>query len=788
MNSCNPYKSLNRGEHLVEKVLVEFDFKDKKEKKEFYSNVAHGDVYDIAKQKPNAKLLGLLKFHLRVYTYGSKKDSKFRKWLTRIGEPPVLLDTQLVRKSREQMVLYLKKNGYFTALGSDSVVYHTKRTLFGKIKDKKKATVLYKFQPQKAWSVKKVGYNFEDDSLVSPILAYSKSLSLKRGVNYNEYNLTKDRADMERFMKNNGYYNFSKRYVNYKVDTNLNKHAVHFEINILNPKEKKYLPGGKDTLIDTRHKQYYIKDVFIKMDQRNPISTLPDTLPFQGYKFLNYSGNILKPKIIARSIFFRPGELYSLQKVEYSYSRLSALGVFKVINIDVYPDPDNPNSDQLYATITLSMNSKYSITFQTEGTNRGGNLGVNARLNFTNKNTFKGAEALNIGVFGGLEAQKINDDLFENQIDEFNTVLPFNTLEYGADISLKIPDLLIPKKSSNIPKYLKPSTEVSSAYNYQFRGSYNRDVFNVAYGYHWFLSRKHGFTFYPIDLSFVRIVKDTAFENKLQATGNSLLINSYQDHLISSSRLEYTFTNQESYDRNYLFFKSSIESAGNLLRTFDDAVQPNTIEPGGYYTKLGIRYAQYVKLDGDIRKHNFLTQYTKLVYRIYGGVGVPLTNLDVLPFEKSFFGGGANTNRAWIARTMGPGGLPDIDSLKNIDHIGDLSLEGNIEYRFYILSSLQAAFFVDAGNVWLRKKDELRPNAEFNVSRFYKELAIGTGFGLRFDLDFFVIRGDFGLKTHDPSLAPGERWIWQPKPTYKIWNNTRYRPRINFNLAIGFPF
>ena len=786
--SCNPYKQLAEGQYLLKKVEVDYNLPSGKRESDFYKKVSADDVSDIIKQKPNNKLLGLFKFHLRVYTFGSKKDNKFRQWLVRIGEPPVIIDTNLMSKSSDQMLLFLKKKGYFEATGSNSVDYKIKTNWNGKKIKKRNAFVYFNLTPKKPWEVKKIGYSFDDDSLRPAIKNYSKELSIKRGANYDEYKLAKERERMDRFMKNHGYYEFSRQYVEYKVDTHLNNHQVNYQINLKNPYKKTKTASGLDTLISKKHRKFYIKQVVISMgDKTNSIAT-DDTLKFKGYEFVNYMGSVIRPKVIARSIFIKKGDLYKLDKIEYTYSRLTALGVFNNINIDVSPDPNNPTGNDLIAIITLNMSPKYNISFETEGTNRGGNLGVNSRVNFTNKNTFKGAEALSIGLFGGLEAQQTNNDLFEDQTEQINEALPFNTLEYGADVTLKVPDLLVPKRKISVPKYLSPSTEIGIAYNYQYRGSYDRDVLNLAYRYKWFLGRKHAFVLSPIDISFVRLEKDSAFENRLKATGNSLLINSYQDHLIAATKLQYTFTNQESDERNYVFFRSKIESAGNLLHEIDKIIgSPRDLDEG-YYTKLGIRYAQYIKLDGDLRYHSILTKNTQLVYRIYGGIGLPLTNLNVLPFEKSFFGGGANTNRAWVARTLGPGGLPAIDSLNTIDRIGEISLEANLEYRFDIVDGLKGAFFTDIGNVWLREKDPLRPNAEFNLSRFYKELAVGIGAGLRIDLDFFIIRGDFGFKARDPSLAESERWFWEAKDVYQSWNGRRYKQGINFNLGIGYPF
>jgi hypothetical protein len=321
------------------------------------------------------------------------------------------------------------------------------------------------------------------------------------------------------------------------------------------------------------------------------------------------------------------------------------------------------------------------------------------------------------------------------------------------------------------------------------RNAYDRDLTQASFGYTWTLKGRKVFTFNPLEMSVIKIEKSASFEERLAATGNSLLINSYRNHFILGGKLSFYYTNKrEGAMRNYLELRTSVESAGNTMFLMAGLINA-TQDTNGSYLASSVPFAHFIKTDADVRFNNFLSESTNHVYRIYGGLGITLNNINVLPFEKSFFGGGANNNRAWILRTLGPGGLTD--TLLNVDRIGDMKLEFNYEYRFDLIQALEGALFIDAGNIWLLKEDPKRPLAEFKLDRFYKELAIGGGFGVRLDLDFFILRLDMGIRLHDPMLPIGERWIWEPKKVYEEqwWAGQRtYKHNVNFNFAIQYPF
>ena len=637
--ACRPHKNLAEGQYLLHKQHINLSQNLSPEAAlEFRQNVSMDELEGLFKQKGNRKLLGLFKLQLHVYSYGIRKDNGWRRWVQKMGEPPVIIDTSLARKTNENLELFLKKKGYFLADSWDTVRYA----------EKKRASIEYFIKPGKVYKFRKISYYIEDTGIVADVSKMTRETKVDPGKHYDEYLLTEERNRIERAMKNRGYYDFTDMYVSFLVDSIDKNYGVDVELKIKQPSSNVLTKNGVDSVILTPHKKYYIKDVFVNVEDRSgKMMNLGDTLVVDGFRFLNHGHKLLRPYVILRALFVKPGDVYSLQNVEYTYERLGNLRAFKSISVNVYPDPKEPNGNQLKVEINLSPNSRQSFMIETEGTNRQGNLGINGSMTFTNRNTFHGAEILEFKVGGGLEAQRTegtiqDEDSQEDPVDR--GILgnsPFNTLEYGFETHLKIPGLWIPRKPNKIPTYTKPTTQVGLGYNHQFRSAYKRDIFNISYSYRWFLRRKHGFKVSPFDLSFVRIDKAEWFEQRLQDSKNSLLINSYQNHLIAATIFQYEFTNQERYDKNYLAFKTTLESAGNMLRLIDETFGfPITEDStGNYYTTFGIRYAQYVKVDGDIRLYNVLTESMRSVYRFYGGFGLPLRNLTVLPFEKSFYGG-----------------------------------------------------------------------------------------------------------------------------------------------------
>lgn len=794
--SCNPARKIAEGSYLLTKTKIHNDNR----------SISEDELKAILKQQPNRKILGVMRFHLRVYNFANRgKERQWKIWLKSVGEEPVVLDSALTEKSSRQLNLFLKNKGYFNSVVSDSTVYL----------DNKTAHVHYFIASGTPYTVNKITFSITDNNLLKPVKIANNKTLIKPGVIYDTDVFSRERERMSDAMKNLGYYNFSKEYIFFRMDSTLEGQKVDVKQIIRNP-YKKISVNGKDSLVESRHSIYFINNIYINSNY-NPqqkISITEDTVMSDGYCFMGASGINFRPEVLIKSIFIKKDDLYGLENVEYTHNRLAALKTFKFISIRFEEiKTEDTLRKYLDCYILLTPAPRQSLTIETEGTHRQGNLGVAGELVYRNKNTFKGAEVLELKFRGGLEVQKLAYDtsesvLWDNQVSEqVGKVVPFNTMEISPEANLFFPNLLIPFGIGKILRPGSPKTNIIASYNFQQRLDFSRHIFTGSFGYSGKSSAYNSHSFFPFDISIVEIDKTKAFEDRLDQINNPFLKNSFTDHLISASRYTYAFSNQKGKFSNFMFFRWNSEVAGNVLRLINKSFNTKPDENGAYHLfnkkeentdtiipNSGIRYAHYLKTDIDLRFYNNINKHSNVVYRLFFGIGKPLRNFNVLPFEKSYFGGGANGIRAWTARSLGPGSSQNTSGL-TIDKIGDIQLEGNVEYRFDLIKILDGAVFMDAGNVWLLQKDTTRPNAEFDFNRFYNEIALGAGIGARLDFNFFIIRFDTGIKVKDPSEPLGEKNGWvikhffddQWKNDYKAIYERKY-PFLNFNLGIGYPF
>jgi outer membrane protein assembly factor BamA len=802
--ACNPTRKLKEGEYLLQKNhIIDTDTK-----------IGKTEIESYIKQKPNRKILLVLRFHLWLHNLANedrikrkrvlidkkleKKNAKrlakgkpakksdrvlFGEWLLNVGEPPVIYDSLLAQKSAKQIKLLLDNKGYFISSVKDSVSYG--RT--------KRASVYYKINASKPYTINKVEYAIGDDLLKYYVSSDSANCLIKRGANYDVDVMQQERERITNELNNNGYYLFTKDYVYYQVDTSIGDRKVNVVLGI-----KKFAykySDESDSIVETNHQRFYINNIYIQPDFVSKQSNIipKDTLKIDDFLIIHSEELKYKPKVLLNTVFVRKNELYQLQNVADTYKRLSELKAFKTINIFFTKASNN----YLDCHIQLVPIAKQSFTVEIEGTNTGAaNRGVSGSIVYQNRNLLKGAELLELRLKGGIEAQKTSTS---SNSPDINPVTQFNTVEIGPEMNIYIPRFLLPfdiRKS----KKLNPKTIFTSSYNYQRRPDYRRYITNLSFGYTWKENERKQHTITPLFVNFVKVDLQPDFKNKLENTIKDLyLLNSFSDHLSTSTRYSFVFNGQNiKKQENFSFFKLNAESSGNILRGFyqlANSIKPNTFvkNESGHYEMVGIPYSQYLRIDADYRYYYNVSDINKIVFRIAAGIGKPLANFPSLPFERSFFSGGANGIRAWQSRTLGPGSYDDKGELA-FSQIGDGQLEGNVEYRFPLFKMLKGAIFMDAGNTWLSRKNTSKPGADFQLDRFYKEIAIGSGVGLRGDFSFFIIRLDIGLKLRDPKFAEDKRWVIENlgnaewKRTYKLTNNDRSYNFFTFNLGIGYPF
>ncbi len=810
--SCSPTRRLKQGEYLLKKNEIKFE-------DDIKANPV--DILETVRQKPNRKLLGFIPFYLWAYNvpdpdkfeernkkrlekHEKRNDKRAEKgkapvpfkpagswWRETVGEPPVVFDSTSTIRSEEQIKTYLIKHGWFNAEVQASI--HKK--------GKREKAVTYHITGNQPYHIRRITFNIPDKKLEQLTLeSRAQRSNLTEGQQFNIDKLDTERERLNSYFRNRGYFNFNKELIYFDVDSNLSNHQVDLTLGIVPRKVPS--AGDPDSLLVVPYKRYKVRDIRIvdNPSDRNAVVTEVDTVQVKEYTVIDQHQLNVKPRILGQNILFKPNDYYQIDNVTRTYRRLSSLPIVGGTRIQFIPLSDDIDNRDLNCLITVTPAKKQNFSLEWKGTNRGGFLGIAGSAGYQNKNIFGGAEKLDINISGGVEAQQLlTSSESGNSSSDVNSNLYFNTLEFGPEVAITFPKFLLPIKSDKFAKSADPKTTLRANLSYQRRPDYERtrSFGSIAYG--WSETDEKKWMIAPLEVSLIKIFRSEAFDRQLEEIGDPFLINSFQDHFIVDTRIAYTLNTQTSGSRkrNFWFYHAEVESAGNVLRGLFNLFDAPTDEDGNYEI-LDINFAQYLKTLHDLRYYRIHNPKMSTAYRISGGIGVPFENLNVLPFEKSFFGGGANDIRAWQARTLGPGSYRDPE--RNFDKIGDILIEANVEYRFNLIDVLEGALFVDAGNIWTIQADDARPGADFETDRFLSEIAVGAGVGARLNFDFFLIRLDLALQLKDPALDRGERWLFQPKDKYNEYirdlNEDRgpgeqlspYAWRWNINIGIGYPF
>ncbi len=757
--SCNPARRLPDNTYLLNKNKYKIHDKE---------DVNMYDIQYISRHVPNKRILDIFRFNLRTYVlFDTKKEYRLNNWIKKhIGEPPVILDTNEVNYTVNQIKLYLANYGYFNATVNKEIIIKRKR-----------ANVYYHIIANKPYLINNISYDIEDENIVKMLQEDSVNSLLKIGNQYNSKILTQERDRISDLLNNKGYFRFSKEFITFTIDTNLQSNKLNITTTIQDPIDQN--KSTADSLVITKHSKYFIRNIIINTNF-NPITQgeiYQDTLydlsndsEFGKIMYVHNQNLNYRPRTMTKYLSFKPGDFYQLSNVNRTYNRLSELKNFSYINISFFEVNDTLHrSDSMKiidCKIQLKPTDKYSFTSEVKGTNTGGNLGVGIELSTFSRNIFKGGENLLYRLGASYEAQS----LF---IDSKDNLLTFNTIELSGNIKLDVPRFYFPIKNERLLKVFRPRTIFNLGGNYQQRPDYNRVISLANFGYEWNLKTTNRFQIYLIDFNIVKINPTDRFAESLKRY-NRIIREQYTDHLIAAFRINYIYDNQGTKKgKNSIYFRFGFESVGNTLNLIMKAID----EPknsSGQYTIRDIPYANYLLNDFDFRYYHQYNRKTSLVFRSAFGIGIPFTNSYSLPFEKSFYMGGPNSMRGWKMRSLGPGSFL---GEQNLEFIGDVKIENNIEFRFPIWDYFRGAIFTDVGNIWLVRPNATLPNGEFNISKFYKEFALDAGFGLRLDFDYFLIRFDAALPIIDPSTIDRP----ELKKPISIKNTI-------LNFGIGYPF
>ncbi len=777
LTSCNPTKYVPKSEYLLQSASVEIDNK----------SIAKEDLKPYVRQKPNKRIIGI-KFHLWLYNSSKlDKNNKWNTWLRKNGEEPVIWQQSMTNKTVEQLKIFLESKGYYYAKVTDTVMLK-----------KKKADVVYKINSGWPYRIRSIRYTIPDTAVARLVLGDTLHSLIKPGILFDVDIMKKEHKRIETSLKNKGYYSFAGDYISYKADTAHHDRTVSLEMLIQSNTER----TADNQVIEAPYPLYSIRSLTVNaslsmqnlMDMNNAQKMASDTLTHGEVSYIIPQRFPVKASTIKSSIYIFPDSLYRIFKVNQTYQHLLGLRNFKQVNIE-FNEPAGQAGllmRELDCRISILPFTKQSYTVDLEGTtNSEGNLGGGVRFQYQNKSLFGHAEIFDLKLRGLVEAVNTTTSSSSSTFD-FKV-----KMEYEAEATLNVPQFLLPFRSNRFVQLYNPKTMFSILYNYQqYPKYYVRTVFSTSVGYNWRGSEVISHIVKPLDVNFVKLpfISDD-FKSILNRY--PYLKNSYQPHMVVSS--SYTFVRDMrlvNKDNSFLI-RTNFETAGLLLDAFYKASSQSK-QPDMPYKMFGTAFSQFVKGDVDLRYYYTINGNNKLVSRIFAGVGWPYGNSKVtttsedgttqsiasMPFEKKYYVGGANSIRGWRLRSLGPGSWVDSISISSYpNNTGDIRLEVNLEYRFKLVWVMEGALFMDAGNVWDTHKDKDRPGADFSFDRFYREIALSGGLGLRFDFKYFILRSDLGMKLHDP--AGSGRWAFTPKPNggrRLDWND------FCLSIGIGYPF
>ena len=750
--SCSSQKFIPENQYLLDEVNITSDTKDVKAS-QFVSYI---------RQNPNAKWFNLIKVPMHIYCASGKDSSLWiNRFLQKIGDAPVIYDESLATKSQEVIEQAVKNMGYMRADVS----------LKRKIK-KHKLKLHYQIKTDKLYHINHIAYHI-DDLQIQELIDKDSTLSyLHVGMPFNIVTLDAERQRITKLLQEHGYYKFNKDFLTYQADTVRNTYQVNLTMKLLPYQRKK-----ED--IPTKHQSYMIRNVnFIEENNiihyDNSLSSY-DSVSHKGINFYFKDKLYLRPNTLAEFNHIRPKSIYNQQDIQNTYESLGRLRALKYTNIRFNEVPVN-DSTYLDANIVMTQGQNKSLSFEIEGTNSAGDLGTAASMTYQHRNIFKGSETFTLKLRGAYEAITGLQEGYEN--GTYN--------EWGIESSLNFPEFKFPFLSSEFKKRIKASSEVGIKYNSQVRPEFIRTLAAASWSYRWQDSKRSHHRFDLLDVNYIYVPsKSKDFEDYLQnlSSRNSILIKSYEDQLIVRTAYSYIYNSSldknKSNKRQSYSLRLNLEESGNLLYLASKSLHSRPKEEKGYVI-ANIPFAQYVKGDFDYA-HNFnIDNRNSFTFHIGLGVAYPYGNSQMLPFEKRYFAGGPNSVRGWSVRSLGPGCYKSTDGEMNyINHTGDIKLDFNIEYRTHLFWKFKGAAFIDAGNIWNIKKYKEQEEGTFYFKKFYKQLAVAYGLGLRLDLDYLILRFDGGMKAVNPMKAGQDKYpILQPN----------FRRDFAFHFAVGYPF
>lgn len=721
ISACSASKFIPEGSYLLDDVKIKSDTK----------NIETSQLEPYIRQKGNSKWFSLFKVPLGTYALSGRDTTKWiNRKLQALGEGPVLFDSLQAEQTCNDLSNVLHGMGYIKA----QVDYALKR------KKKKKVKVIYNLHPGKRYHISSINYDIQDKNIDS-VLKNKKfhSTNLRIGMPFMVSVLDNEREQITDFLNNNGYVNFNKNFISYSADTISGSTDIDITLHL-----HKFISGNGEE--ETEHKQYTIGK--INYHANGDFDKIP-----------------LRKSVLEENTIIEAGKLYNADELQKTYNRFGRLPIVKYTNIKF---TERPDSNILDCNIGISTNKINSISFQPEGTNTAGDLGAAASLTYENRNIFRGAETFSIKLRGAFEAITGLEG-YQNQDYE----------EYSLEAKLLFPRFVVPFLSKKFKKQSTAMSELTVSYNMQNRPEFHRRVFTASWRYRWNdISGKKSYKFDLIDLNYIYMpwISTTFKEEYLDDVNNrnSILRYNYEDLFIMKLGFGMSFNNGDEA------YKINVETSGNFLSGISHLLGSKRNEDN-QYTLFNIAFAQYVKGDFDYTKIIMFDRNNSLALHAGLGIAYPYGNSKILPFEKRYFSGGANSVRGWSVRGLGPGKFKGTNgAIDFINQTGDVKLDLNIELRSFLFWKVYGAAFIDAGNIWTIRAYEEQSGGQFRFKDFYKQIAVAYGLGIRFNFDFFILRFDMGMKAINPAYNSNNEH-------YAIFHPDFSRD-FAFHFAVGLPF
>lgn len=826
LTSCNSIKRVPKNAHLLTKTTIKVN--DKNEESEAVTNLIH--------QKPNSSI-PYINFKTRLYLYnwarpnldsilkarvknnpkrtarqtrflskkqfnqGQRMKLGFNKWLKETGEAPVIVNDSLSKKTAKRLEDYYWNNGWLDV-----------KTDFETIRnDNQRASVTYKVITGEPYIIDSLSTNIETPVIDS---LYQNSLSeslIKPNKQYKTNDGLAERDRITDMLRNSGVYHFSQDNILFKMDSIGKTKKINIELYISEKPIRK-----EDTTLYEPFKIYKVKDVNIYTNNAFEDKDIPikDTTSYNGYNIYSKEKLRFNSKMLTDAVFIKPKTLFRDKNKSLTSRRISNLKTFKYPKIEYV---ENIADTTLTANIYLTPLKRFSLGFSAEASQSNiQTIGFSLNPSLLMRNVFKGAETLELSGIASIGASKDGS----NERDQF-----FDINEIGANLRLTIPRLFSPFNTEKIiPSSMFPSTRISLATTSQTNVGLDKQTATGTFNYRWFPNNKVSNRLDVFNVQFVKNLNTGNYFNVYENSFNSLntiainsgYINSgetlalpnqanlfiadatsgnvsgitttdlqtvkainerkerlTEDNLILATNFSYTKDRRDNlFDNDFSIFRLRLELAGNVLAATSNmlGLQKNNNDK---YELFNVAFSQYVKTELDYVKYWDLGAKNVIAIRSFFGIAIPYGNSTNIPFAKSFFGGGANDNRAWSAYNLGPGSTQSVNEFNE----ANMKIALSAENRFNLFGALNGALFVDAGNIWNVLDDVDDDASTFNAISSIKDIAVGSGFGLRYDFNFFILRGDIGFKTYDPAYNEGNRWF----KDYNFANAV-------YNIGINYPF